>query len=295
VIIGDIYGGLGNQMFQYAFYRALSKEINAPIKFCTSLIDNKNSHNGFELLEVFDIDLEIASQKDIFDTVGFLPSFLIFRKFLRLMSSFGINHSSLIFEPHYSFWNDYHRFAVDDIFYSGYWQTQKYFENYSNLIRKDFVFSKPMDSKNLEIALSIKESTSISLHVRRGDYLSNRKTFTKHGICSLEYYENSINFFLSKFPQARFFTFSDDVNWVRNFLLPKFDSIEVVDINYGKYSYNDMRLMSLCNHHIISNSTFSWWGAWLNESINKKVIAPKKWFADGTDSSDLIPEDWLRL
>ena len=183
----------------------------------------------------------------------------------------------------------------DDIFLSGYWQSQKYFEKYSNIIRQDFKFTIPMNSKNLEVANSIKESISVSVHIRRGDYLSNKKTYDKHGVCSLDYYENSINLILLEFPTARIFVFSDDISWVNYFLMPKFKNIETVDLNSGKESYNDMRLMSLCDHNIISNSTFSWWGAWLNNNPHKKVIAPEQWFADGTNCNDLIPENWIRM
>jgi hypothetical protein len=295
MIIGDLYGGLGNQMFQYAFFRAISLERKIPIKFCTSNLKKYNSHNGLELNTIFDIELNIASSKDICATVGFFRSFLIVRKLLRYKLCSSFKHSPLIYEPYYHFWTKYYRFIRDDIFLSGYWQSQKYFEGYSDTIQQDFTFSLPLNSKNLEVANLIKESISVSIHVRRGDYLINKKTLHKHGVCSLDYYENAINLMLSDFPSAKIFAFSDDINWVRNFLMPKFKNIVIIDLNYGGESYNDMRLMSLCKHNIISNSTFSWWGAWLNKNTSKKVIAPKQWFADGTNCNDLIPEDWNRI
>ena len=295
MIVGDLFGGLGNQMFQYAFYRAISLERKIPIKFCTSNLEYYKSHNGLEINTIFDINLDIASSEDVATTVGFFRSFLIVRKILRHKLCSGFNTPSLIYEPHFHFFSEYCQFKCRNIFMSGYWQSQKYFEKHSDAIRQDFKFSLPMNCKNLEVANLIKECISVSLHVRRGDYLKNKKTLDKHGVCSLEYYESSIKLILSEFPRARFFAFSDDINWVKNFLMPKFKSIEIVDFNYGKECYNDMRLMSLCNHNIISNSTFSWWGAWLNVNPNKKVIAPKQWFSDVTNCNDLIPEDWIRV
>ena len=295
MILGDLYGGLGNQMFQYAFFRAISLERKIPIKFSTCLLKNFKSHNGLELNKIFDIELDIASSEDVAATVGFFRSFLIVRKLLRHKLCSSFQRSPLIYEPFYHFWTKYSLFIQDDIFLSGYWQSYKYFEKYSDEIRSDFRFAVPMNSKNLEVANLMKESISVSLHVRRGDYLINKKTLDKHGICSLDYYENAINLILSEFPTARIFTFSDDMNWVKSFLMPKFKNIVIVDFNYGKESYNDMRLMSLCSHNIISNSTFSWWGAWLNKNPSKKVIVPKRWFADGTKCDDLIPEDWIRM
>jgi hypothetical protein len=295
MIVGELYGGLGNQMFQYAFFRAISLEKKIPIKLYTSYLEKNKSHNALDLNKIFDIKLDIASFKDTSATVGFFNSFFLVRKLLKYRICSNFRDAKLIYEPYYNFWTEYSEFIHDDIFLSGYWQSPKYFERYSDTIKNDFQFCEALNLKNSEVANLIKESISVSLHVRRGDYITNKKAFDKHGICSLDYYENSINLILSKFPSARIFAFSDDVNWVKNFLKPKFKNLFIVDFNYGKESYNDLRLMSLCNHNIISNSTFSWWGGWLNKNTNKKVIAPKKWFADGANCSDLIPEDWIRI
>jgi hypothetical protein len=116
-----------------------------------------------------------------------------------------------------------------------------------------------------------------------------------HGTCTPDYYFKAIDFLRQRLPEARFFVFSDDPQWVVEVLASRYPSLVLVDHNRAQDSYNDMRLMSLCRHHIIANSTFSWWGAWLNPDPGKIVIAPCNWFANGTDSTDLIPDTYIRL
>jgi hypothetical protein len=115
-----------------------------------------------------------------------------------------------------------------------------------------------------------------------------------HGLCPISYYQNAINYISAQVEQPYFFIFSDDMGWAKENLKMDLPCI-YIDHNHGAESYNDMRLMSLCQHHIIANSSFSWWGAWLNASSNKIVIAPKKWFANNNNVKDLLPIDWITL
>jgi hypothetical protein len=135
---------------------------------------------------------------------------------------------------------------------------------------------------------------AISLHVRRGDYANNPKTKATHGLCSLDYYQASVRQMAQKVARPHFFIFSDDMEWVQGNLKIDFPCV-FVEHNRGAESYNDMRLMSLCKHHIIANSSFSWWGAWLNPNMEKIVIAPRKWFASQTAVPDLFPAGWIIL
>ena len=130
--------------------------------------------------------------------------------------------------------------------------------------------------------------------MRRGDYVSNKKTNSMHGVCSLDYYRNAIKTILKRVENPVFFVFSDDIAWVKNNLVIDAPNV-FIDHNSCMESYNDMRLMSLCQHHIIANSSFSWWGAWLGTNSNKIVIAPKQWFAHTKSTDDLIPVAWLKL
>ncbi len=177
----------------------------------------------------------------------------------------------------------------------GYWQSERYFAGHAERIRSDFAFRHDMSGANLDVAHAIGQRTAISVHVRRGDYISNAKTLAVHGTCSPDYYHAAIDTLLQRCPGARLFAFSDDPQWVSQMLLPRYPDLVLVDHNKGLDSYNDMRLMSMCRHHIIANSSFSWWGAWLNPIQDKMVIAPSRWFANGTDTQDLIPEGWERM
>lgn len=177
----------------------------------------------------------------------------------------------------------------------GYWQSERYFLKHKGTIRSDFTFRQPPSGQNAELSRTILNSVAVSIHVRRGDYVSNAKTFAKHGTCTPEYYFKAIEIVRQRVPEARFFAFSDDPQWVAEVLAPRYPGLVLVDHNQAEDSYNDMRLMSLCWHHIIANSSFSWWGGWLNPDPGKIVIAPRNWFANGKDSTDLIPETYIRL
>ncbi len=153
-----------------------------------------------------------------------------------------------------------------------------------------------MDNKNLEIENLIKSVNSVSLHIRRTDF-KNTKSNTTHGICSLEYYGEAVKFISNKLVDPHFFVFSDDINWAKeNLNLPY--KLTFISGNSGDKSYIDMQLMSVCKHNIIANSSFSWWGAWLNSNMNKIVIAPRMWFFNkelNIQTNDLIPDEWIRM
>jgi len=183
----------------------------------------------------------------------------------------------------------------DNIYLEGYWQSEKYFKHIESIIRNDFTYINETDSDNLKILNRIKGSESIAIHFRRGDYINNRKTNEVHGICSMEYYNSAVDYIAQKVSSPYFFIYSDDIEWVKRNLSIKYNKM-FVDINTPEKASNDLRLISNCKHQIIANSSFSWWGAWLNQNPEKIVIAPKKWFMDEKrNTSDLIPEKWIRL
>jgi hypothetical protein len=181
-------------------------------------------------------------------------------------------------------------------FLSGYWQSPLYFKSVECLIRQEFTFPTKLSKENSIILKMIKNFNSISLHVRRTDYVNN-VNHEIHGVCSIEYYMKAISIICANVNYPFFFIFSDDIKWVKQNL--KINSKCVfVSGNTGSNSYIDMQLMSFCKHNIIANSSFSWWGAWLNSNFNKIVIAPQKWFNDeniNSQTSDLIPDTWIRI
>lgn len=289
-----IFDGLGNQMFQYAFYKKMKKLYKNVYgnldTFSRDYPQGLEDFSGYELKKIFNIDIE--EKKILFDTffsrVRWKRTSIFLRAFHKLLRKLNV----VIYLEN---WSE----CVEDklnkkriIFYTGWWQSEKFFKDISNEIRSDFSFPRIVDKKNLEVLKKIKTSNSVGIHVRRGDYLKD-KGFK--GLASLEYYQRAIEYIENKIEAPCFFIFSNDIEWCKeNF---KLENCHYIDWNKGEESYRDMQLMSLCKHNIIPNSTFSWWGAWLNNNPNKIVIAPEKWFNDcaNMNYSDIVPENWIKI
>ncbi len=185
--------------------------------------------------------------------------------------------------------------APDNVYLDGYWQSEKYFRDIEDVIRKEFTVRYPLAGKNLEICSMIRSSNSIFLHVRRGDYVSSRRTNEYHGVCGMGYYNTAVEAISKRIHNPHFFIFSDEPDWAEKNLTIPFKTT-YVSHNGVSGGHEDMRLMTMCRHGIIANSSFSWWGAWLSSTPEKIIIAPGRWFAqDGIDTRDLIPESWIRI
>ena len=282
--IVNFIGGLGNQMFQYAFYKSL-EQCFENVKADISGFKNYKLHNGFELEDIFDIKINHSTNFENLKLGGghfFIAK--IWRRVCMLMNCYCLCKEPFLFDP-YIF---EHKKST---YYWGHWQNERYFCNISDQIRKDFIFKTQLNEKNLRIKNIIDEKKSISMHIRRGDYVNN----SIHGdICNAEYYHKAINYINSMVSDATYFIFSDDIAWCKNNF--EITNCHYIDWNKGKESYVDMQLMSLCNHNIIANSSFSWWGAWLNNNPQKIVVSPSKWF-NGIeyDIKDIIPTKWILI
>ncbi len=292
MLISNIIGGLGNQMFQYAAGRSLSLAKGVEFRLDLSDFSGYGLHQGFELQRVFNCPVLTATTSDVQAILGWQTSPII-RRLLAKPALSMFRRSGFVVEPHFNYWPGICEISSDS-YLLGYWQSEKYFIDAANEIRTDLTFKSPLSSKNAELAAAIRLGNSISLHVRRGDYTSNPKTTATHGLCSLEYYRSAIQYVIERVERPSFYIFSDDPAWVRENMKIGYPSV-YVDHNHGAESYNDMRLMGLCKHHIIANSSFSWWGAWLNPDSEKIVVAPRKWFANNNDVSDLFPSGWVTL
>lgn len=288
MVIAHLIGGLGNQMFQYAAARALAAKRNTSVLLDISSFDSYTLHQGFELNRIFSGNFNIAQKEDVQKMLGW-QSLNSVKSYLHRPALSWLRNKALAIEPSFEHWQRFEHLPADT-YLSGYWQSERYFISAEDIIREDFRFSTPLSAENVELADMIRSSESISLHVRRGDYVNN----SAYASCSLEYYTSAIEYLTKKLEPPTFFIFSDDINWVKaNF---KIEHPHVfIDNNHGDQSYNDMRLMSICKHIIIANSSFSWWGAWLNANNAKTVIAPKNWFNTDINSKDLIPASWVRL
>ncbi len=184
---------------------------------------------------------------------------------------------------------------IGSVYLSGYWQSYRYFDNIASILRREFSVRSRQMGDNLAMAQLIASTQSVSLHVRRGDYVSCSLAMRRHGVCPLEYYDAAIRIMADRMNSPHFFIFSDDIPWVQTHIQLQYPCTYVTH-NGVANDYEDLRLMSQCKSHIIANSTFGWWGAWLSQAPEKIVIAPRSWFA-GLDynTGDLIPSSWLRL
>jgi len=291
MIIVQLLGGLGNQMFQYAAARNLALSKQEKLVLDAESFATYDLHH-FELTRVFCCASDFVTEEQFKKTLSW-RAYPWIRGRLSYAKLASFRGGAYIVEPHFHYWQGISA-VPDDCYLVGYWQSEKYFKECENVIRKDFEFKEPLNEKNAEIASDIDSCNSVSLHIRRGDYVANQKTNSVHGSCSLDYYKEAIAVISERETKPEVFIFSDDIEWVKKHLYLEFPAT-YIDHNQGRDSYRDMQLMSLCKHNIIANSSFSWWGAWLNTYENKIVIAPNQWFAIERCSDDLIPEQWVRL
>ncbi len=292
MIITNLIGGLGNQMFQYAAGRSLALSRKTEFRLDVSDFSDYRLHQGFELQRVFNCPAQIATMSDVRDILGWQAS-PIMRRLLAKPALSMFRRRGFVVEPYFNYWRLINDVPADG-YLTGYWQSERYFCDVAQTIRADFTFKNSQSPRNAEFAEQIGSGNAISLHVRRGDYVKNPKTTATHGLCSLEYYQSAIQYLTDRVERPSFYIFSDDPAWVRESMKIEHPSV-YVDHNHGAESYNDMRLMSMCKHHIIANSSFSWWGAWLNPNPDKIVVAPRKWFANNNDVPDLFPSGWVTL
>jgi len=293
MIISHVIGGLGNQMFQYAVGRALSLALNVPLFLDLRDFSGYALHQGFELERVFSCSVRSADHEDIDHVLGWRSSRIMHRMLLKPQLAW-LRGSRFLLEPHFHFW-DALRSAPSQCYIRGYWQSERYFANVANTIRQDFTFRLPGEGDNLELAQQIASVNAVSIHIRRGDYVNNPKVVATHGVLSQDYYQAAIAYVTSRVRDPYFFIFSDDMDWVKTRVQIE-HPCRYISHNQGMESYNDMRLMSLCAHNIIANSTFSWWGAWLNTNPGKLVIAPARWFnRSAADTRDLYCDGWVVL
>lgn len=294
MIIVKVIGGLGNQMFQYAAGRALAIRHNCELKLDTTSFENYAHHQGFELNSVFGIDSLKLDQKELDMLLGW-RRLKIANALIRRWQGLQFGNPKIINEPHFHYWHGWEN-LVGSIYITGYWQSERYFINQGEQIRNDFKFNKSLDIQSEEFAKQISDVNSISLHIRRGDYVSNPKNMEIHGFCGSTYYEEAIKHLVTKYGDVKLFIFSDDIEWVRKNINLGMYKHTFVNHNTGINSWRDMKLMSLCKHNIIANSSFSWWAAWLNKNPSKTVIAPKNWFAtQKINSKDVLAKNWIAL
>lgn len=283
MIVSNLIGGLGNQMFQYAAGMAYSKKIGTDFKIDISDFGKYGLHNGFELEKLFGVN-NIALD---LNGLGFgLYSSKTLRRILRKLNNKNLFFRNYLSECSVEYFSEKKQ---AQLYLDGYWQDEKFFINAVPELKKIFRF-RDHPSRLDEISELINKSNSVALHIRRGDYITNKAAASIYGVCDLNYYRRAIDFVKSRTKKPRFFVFSDDTEWAKNNFIG--DDFLVVDQNRGEDSCWDMYLISLCTSAIISNSTFSWWGAWLGEG-DGHVIAPSKWFINR--ETNIVPARWVKI
>ncbi len=288
MVIVQLMGGLGNQMFQYSFGRSIALKNKCDLKLDLSTYENYEWHEYS--LSPFNIKATIANQSEIDVLLQKHDHFI--NKVLRKTMNLG---QVKIIEKNIAFNPDYLHIKAP-VFLSGYWQSENYFIENKHIIENELNINIPASIDNQRLLDDINTCNAVSLHIRRGNYVSVTEFNNVLGTCSLDYYDSALHFISEKIENPVFYVFSDDILWAKENLNSDHNFI-FVDINDAKHDYEDLRLMQHCKHNIIANSTFSWWAAWLNNFQDKIVIAPKQWFRGekNIDSLHLIPENWIRL
>jgi hypothetical protein len=295
MIVVKLQGGLGNQMFQYAAGKSLSLKWGKPLFLDISVVDayTPNVDKRQYALPIFEkINTPLSSS--FFSGSFFMPH----RWDNRIRKILGGPLRKVLNENTHSF-NESFNTIQPPVLIDGYWQSEKYFKPYEAAIRNDFEFPPLLSTDaNREIMQDMESHVAVSVHVRRGDYVKYGTENKFFGLCEVPYYQQAIDWLLSRKTGLKFYFFSEDADWVEANLMRPGLNAAIVKGNLHEDSWKDMFLMSRCQHHILANSSFSWWGAWLNPSKEKTVIVPSKWF--NTDDpyfepNDVVPENWVRI
>ena len=286
MIITRLKGGLGNQLFQYALGRRLAIIHDTALLLDISALDTAeqigNIYRPFSL-QKFTIAATVATPADIAPLIPHpsLPTRLWQKLQNRLWGDKTVHFDPRVLA------------RGDNQYLDGYWQSPRYFEAIRSELLTELTLKDPLCPAGATLATQMQNTPSVSLHVRRGDYLSNPRVRAGFGVCSLPYYEAAIAKLRALVPGATFFIFSDDLAWVKE-QLPVGDSAVFVEGD-GLDDAQELWLMSQCQHNIIANSSFSWWGAWLNDNPDKIVVAPTPWFDKEPYDKDLLPTAWILL
>lgn len=293
MIIVKLMGGLGNQMFQYATARSLADIHKTELVLDASgyqSVPEGDTPREYEL-DCFPLRASLATPEQLsrIKTPDYRPAIHD-----RLGRYFNNNGQIFTFgEPGKQYYENFTKLR-NNTYLVGWWQNEKYFINSRGKLLAEFTPQPELSAITQTYMNKIKSSSdTVSVHVRRGDYVTNQNASKHHGLAPIEYYNASLELLTTKLNNPTFYVFSDDITWCK-------DNLKASNITYIEGTtagYEDLYLMSQCQHNIIANSSFSWWGAWLNANENKTVIAPKIWFQDekANDEAEVVPSAWVRL
>lgn len=297
-VTSHLCGGLGNQMFQYAVGRAVSLRLQVPLCLNISAFATAAGGPAHARWRLPLFPRAVGPGVSVSATP---PSWLhaCLRRISRFVRAPLRRHIPLfphiVTEPRFGYWHGIESLAAPCHLY-GYWQSENYFSRYADQIRKDLAFPDVPAGGPQALAARIKACpAAVSVHIRRGDYVSDPSAAARHGLPGAKYYRAALARIRAQAGEATIFVFSDEPQWAREHFDPCGHALEVVDLDLPAAPQHDMHLMALCRHHVIANSSFSWWGAWLGEQ-GGVTIAPARWFADpGVNTEHICPPTWLRL
>lgn len=288
------FGGLGNVLFYYALANAFRQK---GVKSFVFMSKTNLEHRNYNLFEIFPNLSKWGNlncvQKSYYSIVQHIRNIQY--------AKYKMPHKLLFYPLDGLYYDQEPVYYIPSIFEDlkknqyliGHFQSYKYFNDYRDSILEELQFStKSLSEETRQTTKIINSSNSVSIHVRRGDYLNGYYYETLGKVCSIDYYKRAVNYIKEKIEDPHFFVFSDDQDYVAKNL--QIEDATYVDFNKGCDSWQDMFLMSQCKHNIIANSTFSWWGAWLNANVNKIVVAPSRWFAN-MDNDEIVLKEWIRL
>ena len=295
MVVVKIFAGLGNQMFQYAFGKGYELKTGGKVFFEANWLEDRELQGEDTARE---LELNVFKANINFLESSILKSILK-RKSIPQRIAYRILSALKIL----NFLEEEKLFTYDEELFlkfkgishiQGYFQTESYFKEFREEILKDFKIKNKLSPNSTKYKELIQASNSVCLQVRRRHYVTNPKANKTHDVCGLDYYERAASHIIDKVENPMFFVFSDDLDWVKQQEITKGAPVTYVSGNIGDFSFEDMILMQYCKHNIIANSSFSWWGAWLNTNKDKIVIAPQKWTTKTeTKECSVIPKDWL--
>ncbi|MHC5003898.1 MAG: alpha-1,2-fucosyltransferase [Planctomycetota bacterium] len=288
MIVVNVFGGLGNQMFQYAAGRRLAHVRGTELRYDASALAGTTRQLQLDAMR---IAAGPATPEQLATVRGRAR-----RRWRRLLERARTRPGDLRYVREHGFRFDPSVLDLpDDVYLDGYWQCERYFDDVADLIRAELELREPPDEADRRVLELVESVCSVSVHVRRGDFVSDPRASRYHGVCDADYYLRATALVAGLVDRPHFVVFSDEPDWARA-NLDLGHPTTIVDHNGPDRGPHDLRLMSRCRHHVIANSSFSWWAAWLDPRPDAIVCAPKRWFADPRpDTSTIVPERWHRL
>ncbi|HPW66832.1 MAG TPA: alpha-1,2-fucosyltransferase [Salinivirgaceae bacterium] len=295
MIIVNLYGGLGNQLFQYACGKAVAERLGVELQLDISHLKEYGKATNFTVrdfeLGVFSINEKTA---DIQEVRKYVPNLYktsrYYHQLWRIKRLFNGRHLFIERTWQRDRYIENIEKVKDNTYLYGYFQSARYFADIEEKLRTTLVLKDRIDAENEALIQQMENENSVSIHIRRGDYENSRFSLPELDT----YYLPAIKAIQTQIPQPKFYIFSNDAEWVKK----NFNSLEIkneiVSINSGSRSFMDMILMSRCKHNIIGNSSFSWWGAWLNQNPDKMIVVPKNWYKNGRET-DLQLKEWIKI